>query len=83
MEDYFRVHAISAPIYGKIAMLPIELEHKTLRTALELNIELLAAEREHLIYLNSLDEMRKATLACIEIIQKQRKKWHDSHISNK
>ena len=49
-------------------MLPIEFEHKTLRTALELNIELLAAQRERLLHLNSLDGMRKATLEHTEII---------------
>ena len=27
-------------LYGKVTMLPIEFEHKTLRTTLELNIEL-------------------------------------------
>ena len=70
-------------LYGKVAMLPIEFEHKTLRTTLELNIELPTAQREQLMHLNSLDEMHKATLECTKIIQKQRKQWHDSHISNK
>ena len=55
-------------LYGKVAMLPIEFEHKSLRTALELNIELPVAQREHLLHLNSLDEMRKATLERTEII---------------
>ena len=64
-------------------MLPIEFEHKTLRTTLELNIELPTTQREHLLHLNSLDEMCKATLECIVIIQKKRKQWHHSHISNK
>ena len=64
-------------------MLPIKFEHKTLRTTLELNIELPATQRERLLHLNSLDEMCKAALECTEIIHKQRKQLHDSHINNK
>ena len=70
-------------LYEKVAMLPIEFEYKTLRTTLELSIELLAAQRECLLDLNSLDEMRKAALENTKIIQKQRKQWHDSQINNK
>ena len=70
-------------LYGKVAMLPIEFEHKTLRAALALDIELPIAQREHLLHLNSLDEMWKTTLEHTKIIQKQRKQWHDSHIINK
>lgn len=70
-------------VYGKAAMLSIEFEHKTLRTTLELNISLPAAQEERLLHLNSLDEMRKTALERTEIIQQQRKKWHDAHISNK
>ena len=49
-------------------MLPIEFEHKTLRIALALDIELPVAQREHLLHLNSLDEMWKIYLECIEIM---------------
>lgn len=49
-------------LYGKIAMLPIEFEHKTLRTALELNIDIFYAKKKCLLQLNALDEMRKTTL---------------------
>ena len=64
-------------------MLPIEFEHKTLRTTLPSDIELLVAQRECLLHLNSLDEMHKATLEHTKLVQKQRKQWHDSHIINK
>ena len=70
-------------LYGKVAMLPIEFVHKTLRTALELDIELPIAQREHLLHLNSLDEMHKAALKHTKLIQRQSKKWHDSHIISK
>ena len=49
------------------------LEHKTLRTTLELDIELPIAQREHLLHLNSLDEMHKTTLQHTKLVQKQRK----------
>ena len=64
-------------------MLPIEFEHKTLRIALALDIELPVVQREHLLHLNSLDEMRKNSLEHTKIVQKKRKQWHDSHIINK
>ena len=56
-------------VYGKEEMLPIEFEHKTLRTALELNISLPTTQEERLLHLNSLDEMRKIALEKVEIIQ--------------
>lgn len=56
-------------LYGKITMLPIEFEHKTLRTALELNIDIFDAQKERLLQLNALDEMRKAALQHTKIIQ--------------
>ena len=49
-------------LYGKVAMLPIEFEHKTLCTTLDFNISLPAAQQERLLYLNSLDEIRKRAL---------------------
>ena len=64
-------------------MLPIEFEHKTLRTTLTLDIDLPAAQRECLLHLNSLDEMRKTTLEHTELVQKLRKHWHDSQIIRK
>ena len=64
-------------------MLPIEFEHKMLRTALELNINLPTTQQERIIHLNSLDEIRKRALERIEIIQQQQKQWHDAHIRNK
>ena len=50
-------------------MLPTEFEHKTLCTALELNISLPTTQEERLLHLNSLDEMRKIALERIEIIE--------------
>ena len=63
--------------------MPIEFKHKTLRTALELNLSLPAAQAKRILQLNSLDEMRKTSLNRTEIIQQQHKQWHDAHIRNK
>ena len=60
-------------VYGKETMFPIEFEHKTLCTTLELNISLPATQEERLLHLNSLDEIRKTTLERIEFIQQQQK----------
>ena len=49
-------------LYGKVAILSIEFEHKTLRTTLDLDIELPITQREHFLHLNSLDEMQKNSL---------------------
>jgi len=55
-------------LYGKIAMMPIEFEHKTLWTALDLGMDLSKAQKERIMQLNALDEMRKATLHHIEVV---------------
>lgn len=49
-------------VYGKTTMMSIQFEHKTLRTALKVNIDLPTAQEERILHLNSLDEMRKTTL---------------------
>lgn len=49
-------------LYGKTVVMPIEFEHKTLRTALELDITLPAAQEDRVTHLNELDEWRKSAL---------------------
>ncbi len=49
--------------------MPIEFEYKTLKTALELRIELNIAQQDIILSLNSLDEWRKFALKNIELIQ--------------
>jgi len=70
-------------LYGKIAMMPIEFEHKTLRTALDLGMDLSKAQKERIIELNVLDESWKAALHHTEVMQNQRIKWHDKYIKDK
>ena len=56
-------------LYGIVVVMLIEFEHKTLRTALELNIALPAAQKDRILHLNELDEWRKSTLHNTKIIQ--------------
>lgn len=60
----------------------IEFKHKTLRTALELGMDLPAAQQDHILQLNGLDEQEKSALHNTELIQKQHKQWHDKFIKD-
>ena len=70
-------------LYGTVAVMPIEFEHKTLRTTLELNIALHVVQKDRILHLNELDEWRKSALHNMEIIQSQRKQWHDKFIKDR
>lgn len=70
-------------IYGKIPIFPIELKLKTLRTYLEVNLDLNEAQKDCLEQLNELDEFLLATLHHTSIIQQKRKKWYDHFIKKK
>ena len=48
--------------YGKNILLPIEFEVKTLRTATKLSRDLLEAQRNRLLQINKLDELRQEAL---------------------
>ena len=60
-------------LYGKSAMMPVEFEYKTLRTTLELDLDLTTAQREKILTLNGLDEWRKPALHNTEMVQQQMK----------
>ena len=49
--------------------MPIEFEHKTLKIAVEIDIDLSRAQEDRLLQLNGLDEYRKFSLHNIELIQ--------------
>jgi len=68
-------------VYGKKAMLPIEFEYLTLRKKYELDMYIPSTQQERLNQLNSLNEYRMRALFNIEVVQCQRKFWHDN--SNK
>ena len=60
-------------LYGKIAIMPIEFEHKTLRIALELDITLPTTQQDHILHLNDLDEWHRLALHNTKLIQIRRK----------
>eukprot|EP00253_Pinus_taeda_P014756 PITA_14756 len=64
-------------VYGKKALLSIEFEYNTLRVAAQLDLDLSHAQREMLLQLNGLDEQRMQALLHSEVVQLQRKIWHD------
>ena len=70
-------------LYGIVAIMPIEFEHKTLKKTLELNIALHAVQKDRILHLNELDEWRKLALHNTAIIQSQRKQWHDKFIKDR
>lgn len=70
-------------VYGKTATFLVEFQIRTLRTALELNMDLDEAQKQRLNQLNKLDEKRLAALHHNAIVQQQRTKWHDRFIKKK
>ena len=60
----------------------IEFEHKTLKSSLELDVDLSKAQEDQLLQLNALDEYQNFSLHNIELSQQQWKKWHDKFIHN-
>eukprot|EP00253_Pinus_taeda_P027739 PITA_27739 len=70
-------------VYGKKALLSIEFEFNTLRMAVQLGLDLSHAQKERLLHLNGLDECRMQALLHIEVVQLQRKIWHDKKIKEK
>jgi len=51
--------------------------------AAQLDLDLINAKKERLFQLNGLDEFRMQALLHTEIVQLQRKIWHDKHIKEK
>ncbi|XP_059066700.1 uncharacterized protein LOC131857926 [Cryptomeria japonica] len=70
-------------VYGKTTMMPIEFEYKTLRKALQLNMTLSEAQKDHIKQLNALDELRNMAVQHTKIIQHQQAKWHDKYIKER
>eukprot|EP00253_Pinus_taeda_P032971 PITA_32971 len=67
-------------VYGKKALLSIEFEYNTLRLAAQRDLDFSHAQQETLLQLNGLDEQRMQALLHSEVVQFQRKIWHDRHL---
>eukprot|EP00253_Pinus_taeda_P007264 PITA_07264 len=70
-------------VYKKKALVSIEFEYNTLRVEAQLDLDLSHAQREILLQLNGLDEQRMQALLHSEVVQLQRKIWHDRHLNEK
>ena len=70
-------------VYGKSAIFQIEFEIKTLKTATELNLDVIEDQKRILNQLNELDEKRLAAVYQTVLIQQQRSNWHDRFIKKK
>ena len=68
-------------VYGKKALMSIEFKYNTLRVAAQLDLDLNHAQRERLLQLNGLDEQIMQALIHSEVVQLQRKIWHDRHLN--
>ena len=64
-------------------MMPVEFEYKTLQTTVSLGMDISEAQRERIMQLNALDEIRRAALHHIEVVQNQIIIWHDKFIKDK
>ena len=56
---------------------------KTLKIALDLNLDLYIAKKERVQQLNAVDDYKKHALFRIEVVQQQKKKWYDRFIKSK
>jgi hypothetical protein len=69
--------------YGMEALLPIELEVMTLRTATTMRLPLDGSQRHRLLQLNELDELQLKAHQSIEVTQVQQKKAFDKKVKKK
>eukprot|EP00253_Pinus_taeda_P032177 PITA_32177 len=70
-------------VYRKKDLLSIEFEFNTLKMAAQLDLDLSYAQKERLLQLNRLDEYRLQTLLHTDVVQLQKKTWHDRNIRKK
>lgn len=67
-------------VFGKKPLLPIDFELQTLRTTMELGLDLKRAQLERVLQLSELDELCLDVVHQTELVQQQRKVWHDKHV---
>jgi hypothetical protein len=67
-------------VFGKQILLPIEFKIHTFHLVVELGLNLDEAQKERVMQLNELGEIRKDALQRTILVQNQRSKWHDKYI---
>jgi hypothetical protein len=70
-------------VFGKQTLLPIEFQIHTFHVAAELGLNLDEAQKQRIIQLNELGEIRQNAFQRTILIQNQRRKWHDKYIKKK
>jgi len=70
-------------VFGRNVVFPIEFEIKTLRTALDVNLDLNDAQTARLQQLQELDEKILDAIHQTTLVQQQRTRWHDRTIKKK
>ena len=70
-------------VYGKQVLLPIEFQISTYRLAAELGMDLNEDQKQRMMQVNELDEVRQDALQQTTMVQQQRTKWHDKFIKKK
>ena len=62
---------------GSKVLLPIEFQVKTFRTTSQLNLNLDEEQKQRLMQLNEIDEIRQDVVQRTILIKNKRTKWHD------
>lgn len=70
-------------VFGKNVVFPLEVEIKTLRTALVVNHDLTDAQKAWLQQIQELDEKTLDAIHQKTMIQQQRSRWHDRTVKQK
>ena len=86
LQDNMEKHYWTYPyelVHGKQVLLPIEFQVKTFRMAAQLGMDLDEAQKQRVLQINELDEIRQDALQRTMLIQNQRKTSNDKFIKEK